>query len=408
MPSQFAWVDFSEKEQKKMQDVIHFFKEKDTRDELGIGSVRDAFADLLFPGTSTIQTRVKYMLFVPWIYLKHEERKTLSKHIKDRARYDEITHIKTLLASQDTDGVIGKEAGASLQRLPSNVYWNGLGKWGIRRFVGSQEQYHRNLDFYYHLKKNQLLSEDKEPVHGPTRENWDSALPSPPKDFPSSASLTLSKEEAEYLYDRIMISCKGSLLAHLINKTSNEKCDYIWQHSQLAEFPERLRDQVFHARNFSFIIQGAALLYNLMLAEKAESKDFIEEYEEWLEEWSQEISALKQDFSNWDMKDFWQIVESEGARITGKTKKFINSWIELVLGKEKPAYIKEDTMARQLIKERELRLKGGRARLKNKRALEQWTGYAGTRRLNYRWNIVNGMVTDIITAFKGEQERYNA
>jgi len=51
-----------------MLDVINAFSEKDTRDELGFGSVRDAFADTLFPGTSTIQTRARYFLFVPWIY----------------------------------------------------------------------------------------------------------------------------------------------------------------------------------------------------------------------------------------------------------------------------------------------------------------------------------------------------
>ncbi len=69
MPSTFAWVDFAEEDQQKMLDVVHMFQEKDTRDELGIGIIRDAFADYFFPGTSTIQTRARYMLFVPWIYL---------------------------------------------------------------------------------------------------------------------------------------------------------------------------------------------------------------------------------------------------------------------------------------------------------------------------------------------------
>lgn len=41
--------------------------EPGTLDELGIGSIRDTFSDELFPGTSTIQTRARYFLFVPWI-----------------------------------------------------------------------------------------------------------------------------------------------------------------------------------------------------------------------------------------------------------------------------------------------------------------------------------------------------
>lgn len=34
-----------------MLDVIDLFNEQDTRDEIGIGAIRDAFADRLFPGT---------------------------------------------------------------------------------------------------------------------------------------------------------------------------------------------------------------------------------------------------------------------------------------------------------------------------------------------------------------------
>jgi hypothetical protein len=52
-PSSFTWLDYSEKERRKMLDAIRLFKDQDTRDELGVGTVRDAFADLLFPGTGT-------------------------------------------------------------------------------------------------------------------------------------------------------------------------------------------------------------------------------------------------------------------------------------------------------------------------------------------------------------------
>ncbi len=55
--SAFVWLDYSERERRKMLDVVDLFREHDTRDELGVGSVRDAFADMLFPGTSTIMTR---------------------------------------------------------------------------------------------------------------------------------------------------------------------------------------------------------------------------------------------------------------------------------------------------------------------------------------------------------------
>jgi hypothetical protein len=41
--STFVWLDYSERERRKMLDVVDLFREHDTRDELGIGSVRDGF-----------------------------------------------------------------------------------------------------------------------------------------------------------------------------------------------------------------------------------------------------------------------------------------------------------------------------------------------------------------------------
>ena len=73
MTSTFTWLDYSEHERRKMLDVIALFDERTTRDELGLGGVRDAFADRLFPGNSTIQTVAKHFLFVPWIHLHLEQ-----------------------------------------------------------------------------------------------------------------------------------------------------------------------------------------------------------------------------------------------------------------------------------------------------------------------------------------------
>lgn len=95
MASSLTWLDYSEHERRKMLDVVHLFQEKDTRDELGIGTVRDAFADLLFPGTSTIQRRARYFLFVPWMYINLEKRKTPSNSINKRSRDEEIALIHT-------------------------------------------------------------------------------------------------------------------------------------------------------------------------------------------------------------------------------------------------------------------------------------------------------------------------
>ena len=59
---QLGWIDFSKEDRQKSLDVINLLSEQGAVDELGKGTVRDAFANCFFPGTSTVQTRVKYFL----------------------------------------------------------------------------------------------------------------------------------------------------------------------------------------------------------------------------------------------------------------------------------------------------------------------------------------------------------
>ena len=63
MPSSLAWIDHDSKARERTLRILSLFQEKGSRDELGLGSVRDSFADQFFPGTSTIQTRLRYMTF---------------------------------------------------------------------------------------------------------------------------------------------------------------------------------------------------------------------------------------------------------------------------------------------------------------------------------------------------------
>jgi hypothetical protein len=216
--SSLTWLDFSETDHQKALDVIDLFREKGTVDELGLGTVRDALADLLFPGTSTIMTRARYFLFVPWLYRRHEEKKTPSNEIANKARNDEIALIETLSRTPDLRGVIGIDARANLKRLPSTIYWQGLGRLGIRRYQGSREGYHRSLDPFYKKGGSSIRGEDGHVVVGGKLGNWDSALPQAPAGFPGSATLQLERNEAEYLRERIMHADPSSLFAFLVDQ----------------------------------------------------------------------------------------------------------------------------------------------------------------------------------------------
>ena len=96
--SALAWIDFDQTDRDRARRIMDLFGVEDSRDELGLGSIRDALSDLMFPGTSTIQTRLRYMLFVPWLY-----RMTAKSGGRvDQARRLEIQLITSLLRGGET------------------------------------------------------------------------------------------------------------------------------------------------------------------------------------------------------------------------------------------------------------------------------------------------------------------
>ena len=137
--SSLAWIDFDEAERQRAQRIMALFQERESRDELGLGAIRNSIADHLFPGTSTIQTRLRYMLFIPWLFRMLEGRDVPESQLRTEARALEIRLADALKRGGETNGVIGRDAGPRLQRLPSSVYWAGLGAWGIRLFPGSTD-----------------------------------------------------------------------------------------------------------------------------------------------------------------------------------------------------------------------------------------------------------------------------
>ena len=134
--STLSWLDSSESERRAVLELVSALNEPGTLDELGIGSVRDTIADFLFPGISTIQTRARYFLFIPWILQIVEGQPNV--RAEQFSRQLPLQLCDALDRSHGPgQGVIGREARAALQRWPISIYWLGLERWGIRRQVGS-------------------------------------------------------------------------------------------------------------------------------------------------------------------------------------------------------------------------------------------------------------------------------
>lgn len=68
MASVITWLDVSADEQQRIRVLAAMFTQRGSRNELGIGQLRDGISDALFPGTSTLHTRARYLLFVPWSF----------------------------------------------------------------------------------------------------------------------------------------------------------------------------------------------------------------------------------------------------------------------------------------------------------------------------------------------------
>lgn len=405
MKSTFTWLDHSERDRRRMLDFVDRFRESEARDELGFGVVQNTFADTLFPGTGTLQTRARYFLLVPWVYRYLESRGVGSDRIWGRTRELEVRLISTLLASDDTERVIGERSRASLKRMPSSIYWQGLRAWGICQFPGSQDQYYRSLDAYYEgLPKSRARTDDGEPLEDSIPHNWHPGLPSPPRDFLYDSSLRLTRTEARYLRERIAESNPRSLLALLVGlDEAPGRVAFPWEHPAYAEFPEHIHRQLHHARAFSEAVYGATLLYNLMLSEALEMEADVEGRAEALRDWAV-LVAQSDAIASWERDDFWELVLSEGANISVQTRSFIDSWIDITLSRDDATRVATNSRARALITDRELTRKRAQARLSNRRALELWNGASGLYRLSYRWPSAHLILTDIADGLERDED----
>ncbi len=131
MPSSISWLDGSRAEQQQVRELLRLGRDSESRDELGIGQVRDAFSDRLFPGTSTLHTRARYLLIVPWCH-EYAARQKSRVALAERVDRVERRLIGTLLKQGKPPGMHGARTGPHVKALPTVLYWGALREYGIR------------------------------------------------------------------------------------------------------------------------------------------------------------------------------------------------------------------------------------------------------------------------------------
>lgn len=390
LASTFTWLAYSEREHREAQDLASTLSESETRDELGIGSIRDALADRLFPGTSTIQSRARYFLFVPWIFqiLENESRGS------SRQRADELERrlASALRRSSDTEGLVGLRT-LAVGRLPSSIYWSGLGVLGVRRFDLTLSEYYRWLDEPRRTMRV-LVDDDGLPLSGETKTIWDE-LPEPPKGLLETPAFALTSEESAYLRLRAESATpqQANVLAILFEHARPDvrtgfPWEYPWQQLDTL-LPAHVQEELEVAELFSLGHHGAALLFNLLIARALGDDERLESYAEQVVDWQVGASARLGQF---DLDRLWALTTDK--RISPSTRKFVEKWFALVREVD-GRRLYEDEAATSLVWHREVSVKTARrSRLANPRRVP-WNGASGSGRLDYRWGSVQRMVIDV-------------
>lgn len=386
---QIGYIDFSKEERDKVLATLKLLTVSSALDELGIGRIRDAFANKLFPGLSTIQTRAKYYVIIPYLFKKAEMQnfetpQAVRKWINDSE--DKI--VKTLVNnSQGASGIIGSDSlkrGRTVKLKPSFIYWTGLRMFDILQ----NQSYTINsvCDIIYgkaqrnkekRLNINDMSFDDEGIMNG------DTEIFSPLSidyDFQNKASIELTFNEAEFLWNKITTAeySRYSLLSFLLTSFSEyESFDFI----PVESLPNFIRTVFINARLFSDFIQGAYLRYNIIFSRNSGSEDqnMIQGFDEW------KSKTFSPDINLDEIFSCAEIDRSD--KLLRFCKGFLNCVIE-----------DDWTRGDKLIISWEKEVKASRAKLSQP---ENYP-YVSVHRykLDYRFNTARIIIRDILTALK--------
>lgn len=393
MSSSFGWLDTDEQQRRKVLEIVQLFKEQGTVDEMGVGAVRDTFSNALFPGTSVLHTRLRYALFVPWL-LQLAASKSTPEAMERELKRLEVGLIDSLGAGGETEGVIGRLARQKLKQVPSNVYWAMLGTWGLRTDAPSIAAFFRHAKAVRALNSRASATDDPGVWESVAHLALDPDLPDAPEGLLDRTTFELRAAEEIYLSTKIIQTAPGSLLAWLVQHEPATSGRFVWDLAEVSDLPAPLAELVDHAHRFSATINGAPLLYNLLLARKRSEAERVEGYELRIAEWKDSIISHDV-LDGWVIDEFWDVVHRHHPRIHPLTQFFVRKWVDLVRGDHDIARSAE---AARLVAHRERQIKGGRARLVNQSALDRWRGDSGTGRLDFRWGVTRTLLEDLYAA----------
>lgn len=390
-----GWIDFSKDERNKVLNVIHLLDEPGAVDELGIGAVRDAFADYFFPGTSTVQTRAKYFLIVPYVLMEAGSGKygsdlnTILRKIDNEER-----SCRDILIKTGNDGVIGSLVPRSwVLRTPSNIYWNGIKRMGIFKEDLSVKEYIHQSILQRSLKKAKEYGNREKDAEENEKDDIDagditsiqfwSLGDTYRSNWRDSLTIELLPEEAAFLKSQIVMSQRTSLFAFILK--NNIALDKYESFGALTEdikdsVDSDLRYMMGLANDFNNLVSIITTRYNLIVFDGKNKRA--------KEKWD----ILSKDLKHRSEVDLKAIF----SRLSIKNVK-----LKVFLLKVQEAIREEDiATVDELIVKREITLKGAK-RAKTSRVgeyREENVDWIGIDILDYRYTPAKRIIRDIMNA----------
>jgi len=403
-----GWIDFSPSHRNRVGSVLDLLSPEGMVDELGLGTIRDALANQLFPGISTIQTRAKYFFIIPYILYEYQilkpyqrKGKTPAKFLEDR-EYEVMWQLAEQYNYVEGHGVIGisKRKPNKIVRRPSAIYWNGLYTYQFMDTCGLGSSGFLNQSVSTPMES--LLSKIQQGDDGNSddvdaeHENLFRIKISPKLNWSQKLNLDLQKDEADFFSDRIISIAKNKIIAELL---TNEELWQVYTISenfmQFAKATIQLPLEDKHsvmltlAHDFSELMYGAHIAYNCQLHKKVFNSNYFDEY--W-DDWINNIQSNMIDFQNFNPRSLFEFALT--TRST--TIKFVEDWWLLTQMK----FI--DLSERDsLIQQQEAIVKGSKARIRwNKTDDVKEQKWLGLQYFDYRFNQARTILKDIKTGLQ--------
>ena len=388
-----GWIDFSKAERSKVLSVLDLLSESGTLDELGIAPVRDGFANLFFPGTSTIQTRAKYFLIVPYA-LKDLEHRTETNPNRILSALDAMERQcgERLLTGSNTDGIIGSRSlrqNQWVKRTPSDIYWAGLRSYGI--FKGGNISLSEYVRVSCKLKSQKATlarlgnrndeadesdTDDKDAGEYSRMQFW--RIPTYQEHWMDTLDIALTNEEGAFLKAQIISAFPNSMMACILRNHWTDLLDcrsFQELEPYIGLFPEDIQRDYALANDFSSFIFVVRTLYNVIISEGQN-----ENANEIWDKVSQELGS----FAQVDLESIFGRLGLYGnvflCSFLRKTREYMNAGDVDGLEKE--------------IRRRERELKQTRAKTMHPGEFDPTVWYGG-QELDYRYGSARVIMRDI-------------